>query len=149
MATGSLVVYPTDFSEHSTVALPWVRRMAGELGADIRCVHVVEEPQIYASLDMGPIAVPSVRELVRAAEIRLDDFIKKNLQAFGKAPRASVLVGRPAAEIVSDAREHGADLIVMATHGHGGVRHLLLGSTTEAVLRQATCPVLSIRVSPD
>lgn len=146
MPVGNPVVYPTDFSEHSLAALPWVRRMASNLGADISCIYVVEEPQIYASLDMGPIAVPSARELVRTAEIRLDGFIKKNLQAFGSAPRASILVGRPADEIVRYARDHGASMIVMTTHGHGGVRHLLLGSTTEAVLRHSTCPVLSIRV---
>ncbi len=149
MATGNLVIYPTDFSEHSAAALPWVRRMAENLNADTRCIYVVEEPQIYASLDMGPIAAPSVSELVRTAEARLDDFIKKNLQAFGAAPKASVLVGRPAEEIVNYARDHGAAVIVMTTHGYGGFRHLLLGSTTESVLRHATCPVLSIRTGKD
>ncbi|MEZ5566475.1 MAG: universal stress protein [Gammaproteobacteria bacterium] len=149
MAAGNLVVFPTDFSQQSLAALPWVQRMAQVLEADTRCVYVVEEPQIYSSLDMGPIAIPSTNELVRVAETRLDNFIKTNLQAFGKRPKAVVLVGRPAAEIVSYAADHAVRMIVMTTHGYSGFKHLLLGSTTEAVLRNATCPVLSIRVEPD
>ena len=145
MAAKSLLIFPTDFSERSLSALPWVRKMADALQADVRCIYVVEEPQIYSTLDMGPIAIPSVTELVRNAETRIDSFIKANLKAFGSAPKASVLVGRPAEEIASYAKDHDAAMIIMTTHGYSGVKHLLLGSTTEGVLRHANCPVLSIR----
>ena len=60
---------------------------------------------------------------------------------------AKVLVGRPAEEIVQYATDVGAEMIVMTTHGYAGVKHVILGSTTEAVLRHAECPVLSVRVS--
>jgi len=145
MAAKSLLIFPTDFSERSLTALPWVRKMADAMQADVRCIYVVEEPQIYSTLDMGPIAIPSVTELVRNAETRIDAFIKANLKAFGSAPKASVLVGRPADEIANYARDHDAAMIIMTTHGYSGVKHLLLGSTTEGVLRHANCPVLSIR----
>jgi nucleotide-binding universal stress UspA family protein len=145
MAEKSLLIFPTDFSEQSLKALPWVKKMADMLQADTRCIYVVEEPHIYTTLDMGPVAVPSITELVRSAETQLDSFIKTNLKAFGSAPKASVLVGRPAEEIVAYATDNKAALIVMATHGYSGVKHLLLGSTTEGVLRHAACPVLSIR----
>jgi len=145
MAAKSLLIFPTDFSEQSLKALPWVKKMADMLQADTRCIYVVEEPHIYTTLDMGPVAVPSITELVRSAETQLDTFIKSNLKGFGNAPKASVLVGRPAEEIVNYARDNNAALIVMTTHGYSGVKHLLLGSTTEGVLRHATCPVLSIR----
>ena len=147
MAAKSLLIFPTDFSERSLTALPWVRKMAEAMQADVRCIYVVEEPQIYSTLDMGPIAIPSVTELVRNAETRIDAFIKANLKAFGSAPKASVLVGRPAEEIANYARDHDAAMIIMTTHGYSGVKHLLLGSTTEGVLRHATCPVLSIRTA--
>lgn len=147
MAAKNNLVFPTDFSERSLAALPWVRKMAEVMQADIRCVYVVEEPQIYSTLDMGPVAVPSVTELVKSAEEHLDTFIKTNIKAFGSAPKASVLVGRPAEEIVSYAKDNDAGMIIMTTHGYSGVRHLLLGSTTEGVLRHATCPVLSIRAA--
>jgi nucleotide-binding universal stress UspA family protein len=147
MAAKSLLIFPTDFSERSLTALPWVRKMADAMQADVRCIYVVEEPQIYSTLDMGPIAIPSVTELVRNAETRIDAFIKANLKAFGSAPKASVLVGRPADEIANYARDHDAAMIIMTTHGYSGVKHLLLGSTTEGVLRHANCPVLSIRTA--
>jgi len=147
MAAKSLLIFPTDFSERSLTALPWVRKMADAMQADVRCIYVVEEPQIYSTLDMGPIAIPSVTELTRNAETRIDAFIKSNLKAFGSAPKASVLVGRPAEEIANYARDHDAAMIIMTTHGYSGVKHLLLGSTTEGVLRHANCPVLSIRAA--
>lgn len=147
MTAKSLLIFPTDFSERSLSALPWVRKMAEAMQADVRCIYVVEEPQIYSTLDMGPIAIPSVTELVRNAETRIDAFIKENIKAFGSPPKASVLVGRPADEIANYARDHNAAMIIMTTHGYSGVKHLLLGSTTEGVLRHANCPVLSIRAA--
>jgi len=147
MAAKNLLIFPTDFSERSLSALPWVRKMADAMQADVRCIYVVEEPQIYTTLDMGPVAVPSVTELVRNAEGRLDSFIKTNLKAFGNAPKASVLVGRPSEEIANYAKDNNAAMIIMTTHGYSGVKHLLLGSTTEGVLRHASCPVLSIRTA--
>ena len=147
MAARNILVVPTDFSSRSLTALPWVRKVAEMMQADVRCIYVVEEPQIYSTLDMGPIAVPSVTELVKSAEEHLDSFIKSNLGAFGSPPKAAVLVGGPAEEIVRYAKDNDATMIIMTTHGYSGVRHLLLGSTTEGVLRHATCPVLSIRAA--
>ena len=147
MAAKNLLIFPTDFSDRSLTALPWVRKMTESLQADVRCVYVVEEPQIYSTLDMGPIAIPAVTELTRNAETRLAAFINDNLNAFGSTPKGSVLVGRPADEIANYARDHDAAMIIMTTHGYSGVKHLLLGSTTEGVLRQANCPVLSIRTT--
>ena len=57
----------------------------------------------------------------------------------------NVVSGEPAASIVAAARELGADLIVMATHGHREVRHLLMGSVTEDVVRSSPTPVLLLR----
>jgi len=144
VAGKNVIVFPTDFSEASLAALPWARRMAGQLEADIHCVYVVEEPHIYATLDMGPVPIPSVEELSRSAEKRMANFASAHLKAGGPVT-TRVLVGRPAEELVRYAREHNAVLLIMTTHGYSGVKHVLLGSTTEAVLRHATCPVLSIR----
>ena len=146
MAAKNVIVFPTDFSEVSLGALPCARRMADQLQADIHAVYVVEEPHIYATLDMGPVPIPSVEELTRSAEKRMSNFVEAHLKALGGIS-TRVLVGRPAEEIVNYAKRHNAALIVMTTHGYSGVRHVLLGSTTESVLRHAICPVLSIRSS--
>jgi nucleotide-binding universal stress UspA family protein len=144
MPNRNIVVFPTDFSETSAAALPWVRRMAQQLDAEVHCIYVVEEPHIYATLDMGPIPIPSVEELSRGAEKRMADFVAGRMKDV-PGVKTRVLIGRPAEQVVAYAKSNGAALIVMTTHGYSGVKHVLLGSTTEAVLRHASCPVLSIR----
>ena len=67
------------------------------------------------------------------------------LAAQGVTAEVNVVSGEPAASIVAAARELGADLIVMATHGHREVRHLLMGSVTEDVVRSSPTPVLLLR----
>ncbi|NND37905.1 MAG: universal stress protein, partial [Gammaproteobacteria bacterium] len=57
----------------------------------------------------------------------------------------NVLIGKPSEQIVEYANEIGAEVIVMTTHGYSGIEHVVLGSTTESVLRHSNCPVLSIR----
>jgi nucleotide-binding universal stress UspA family protein len=146
MAGKNVIVVPTDFSELSLAALPWARRLADQMQAEIHCIYVVEEPHIYATLDMGPVPIPSVDELSKGAEKRMSSFASTHLKALGQVT-TKVLIGRPAEEVVNYAKAKGAALIIMTTHGYSGVKHVLLGSTTEEVLRHANCPVLSIRSS--
>ena len=58
---------------------------------------------------------------------------------------ASVRTGSPHQEILEEAREREADLIVVATHGHSGVEQILFGSTADRIVHNATCPVLTVR----
>jgi nucleotide-binding universal stress UspA family protein len=83
--------------------------------------------------------------LADSAKTRLADFIKEHFSGLESTPIAKVLIGPPADEIVGYAEEVGADMIIMTTHGYSGVKHVILGSTTESVLRHASCPVLSVR----
>jgi nucleotide-binding universal stress UspA family protein len=119
--------------------------MASVLDAELHCVYAVEEPHIYATLDMGPVPIPTAEELAGSAQSRLENFVRE--QSGYERVVAKVLVGRPAEEIVQYAGDVGAQMIVMATHGYSGVKHVILGSTTEAVLRHAGCPVLSVRAA--
>ena len=139
------LVFPTDFSEFSAAALPWARRLADDLDASIHCVYVVEEPHIYSTLDLGPVNLPTLAELADSAKERLNEFVEQHLQGFGRSTIAKVLTGRPADEIVAYSRDADAAIIVMTTHGYGGVKQMLLGSTTEEVLRHADCPVMAVR----
>ena len=141
----SVVVFPTDFSDLSLKALPLAKRMAAVLDAELHCLYAVEEPHIYATLDMGPVAIPTAEELASSAKARLESFASDHLGGLDHPVRTEILTGRPAEEIAAYAKEVGAEMIVMTTHGHSGVKHVILGSTTEAVLREAGCPVLSVR----
>ena len=143
--SSNTIVFPTAFSAVSLAALPWLMDMADQKNAGIDCLYVVEEPQIYSSLDMGAVAVPTTGELVESAKTRLDSFVSEHLANAPHGAAGKVVVGHAATEIVNHANAAGAALIIMTTHGYGGVKHVLLGSTTEDVIRNANCPVLSVK----
>ncbi len=147
MASNPVIVFPTDFSEVSCAALPLARQMAGLMQAELHCVYIVEEPSIYATLDMGPVPIPTAEELSASAVTRMERFVNEQLGGLDKSPVGKVLIGQPAEEIVRYAGQANAAMIVMTTHGYSGVKHVVLGSTTEAVLRHAACPVLSVRAT--
>ncbi len=65
------IIFPTDFSDVSVAALQWAIDMASTLDAQILCIYVVEEPQIYSTLDMGAVAIPTTGELVESAKSQL------------------------------------------------------------------------------
>jgi universal stress protein A len=146
MSETDRIVLPTDFSEASLAAVPWARRMSEDRNAELHCVTAVQQPVIYTPMG-AEAAYPSIEELVRLAEQLLDDFVKEHCAGLKRSPVAKVLVGRPADEIIRYASDIDAEMIVMATHGYSGLTHLLIGSTTEGVVRQAKCPVLTVRSS--
>jgi len=143
MADTKTLVFPTDFSEASRAALDLVKRMADTFDASVHCVTCVHSPVILQPT-VGAI-YPTMEDLRGEAQKRLDEFTSEYLTGLAQPVKKIVLSGRPADEIVSYAAEISAEMIVMATHGHSGLAHIIIGSTTENVLRHAKCPVLSIR----
>lgn len=134
------VLAPVDFSESSVSALQQASVMARAQDANLVVLHVVEPPKSVPYISMrGP--VEAWRE--RAAES-----LDKLVDSAGlpqAATQSLVLIGRADREIVRCANEQGADLIVMGTEGLSGLSRMLLGSTTERVLRSAPCAVLAHR----
>lgn len=143
MADTKTLIFPTDFSEASRAALDWVRRMADTFEATVHCVSCVQNPVILQPT-VGAI-YPTMEDLRGEAEKRLEEFAAEYLSDLAQPVKRIVLTGRPADEIVSYAAEIKAEMVIMATHGHSGLAHIIIGSTTENVLRHAKCPVLSIR----
>lgn len=139
------VLLPTDFSDLSVAALPLAMDLADKYEAELHCLYVVEEPQIYSSLEMGSVAIPTSGELLESAKTRMQRFGEEYLANAPHGFATNVVVGHAATEVVNYANEIGADLIIMTTHGYSGVKHMMLGSTTEDVLRHAGCPVISVR----
>jgi nucleotide-binding universal stress UspA family protein len=139
------ILVPIDFSIHSRNALKYAVPLAEKFDAKLRLVYVVE-PTIYpADLGFGQVVLPGVEEELREkGEGELEALIGKEI---GKrvSASASVRSGNPHQEILREAAETGADLIVVATHGHSGVEHMLFGSTAERVVRRSPVPVLIIR----
>ena len=86
------------------------------------------------------------KEVEAGAAAQLDALGRKHI---GKAVtwQPKLLLGRPADQITKAAKELNIDLIILATHGHTGIKHVVLGSTAENVVRHAPCPVLTVRAS--
>lgn len=143
----SKILYPTDFSEVTLHALKYARELAVVFDAQLHCVHVVEEAFQYWTA-MGPESVPvgvAAEDLSSLAEQYMQRFADEHLVGLKYAPITKVLVGAPFREIISYARDNTIDLIIMATHGRGGLSWVLMGSTAEKVVRKAPCPVLTVR----
>jgi universal stress protein A len=147
MPSRPIIVFPTDFSPLSLEAVPWLLHMQHVLDADVHCINVVQQPPAFSMLELGTIPLPTQAELLRGAEQALQNLARRHLGQV-RVAAVRVVAGRPAEGVVDYARDVGAALIVLTTHGHGGLRHAVLGSTAEAILRRAGCPVLSVRGQP-
>jgi universal stress protein A len=145
MITMHRIVVPIDFSEYSKKSLRYATEFAVSFQSEILLVYVIEPIAYPADFSFGQIALPmSDADLRQRAEAQLQRLIDTEIQGRLVA-RAAVRAGKPSSEIVQYAKEEEADLIIIATHGHSGVEHVLFGSTAERVIRKAPCPVLSIR----
>lgn len=139
------ILVPVDFSDYSKKALNFAVDFAVTNKAKLYLVYVVE-PLIYpADFSMGQVNIPSIdNDLTERAKSELEMLIKNEIA--GKVDsEALIKSGKPFVEIIETASEKDIDLIIIATHGHTGVEHLLFGSTAEKVVRKAPCPVLTIR----
>jgi nucleotide-binding universal stress UspA family protein len=139
------IVVPLDFSEHAELALSYAKQLSALYDAEMHLLHVVDE-LIYP--DFYPPIMPSsgsiTEELRDQSTARMKGLLEN---VTGTETRAEVHVraGKAAPTIAAFAAEHAADIIVIASHGLTGVKHILLGSVTEQVVRQAPCPVLTVK----
>lgn len=139
------ILVPIDFSIHSKNALKYAIPLAEQFGASLHLVFVVE-PTVYpADLGFGQVVLPGVEEELRekGAE-ELQALIEREIGSRVQAS-CTVRTGSPHQEILNEAEEKNVDMIVVATHGHSGVEHMLFGSTADRIVRHAKCPVLTIR----
>lgn len=140
------ILIPTDFGKSSGNALTYGLAFAHKFGAEVWLLHVVQDLSLFIpeAVFVTPPAAPPVEQFIAAARAALERVVK-GLDAEGIAVHYEVGVGPPAEEIVRFAREKDVDLVVMGTHGHTGLAHVLLGSVAERVVRRGPCPVLTVR----
>ncbi|HKK08363.1 MAG TPA: universal stress protein [Gemmatimonadota bacterium] len=144
------VLYPTDFSEPAASALPLAVRVAREHGADLHALHaLVLHAADEAQADrLFPTLEDAYRDIESWAEERMASHLGEHHVPEVPLHEARVRGFAAAPVILEYAEEHDIDLIVMGTHGRRGLRHLLLGSVAEEVVRRARCPVVTVRESP-
>ena len=142
----SRILVPYDFSDCSMAALARAAELAGLTGSTLVLLHVIESvtqglliEQKISRQTQGKWRARVTRELSALASARADA---------GRFSRPLVKAGKPWEVIVATASRVSADLIVLGTHGHTGLKHAVLGSVAERVVRHATCPVLTVRSGP-
>lgn len=135
---------PVDFSEPARAALQLAAELARTFGAELTLFHAYQLPGY--TLPEGSVVVSPrmMQELADLAEAHLAEWKGLALSMGVAEVRTAKEVGEPALEIVEFARQGGFDLLVVGTHGRTGLRHALLGSTAERVVRRAGCPVLTV-----
>lgn len=137
------ILVTLDGSDLSTAAIPVAAQIAHGLGAHVTLLRVVPPPRrATAPTDAGDLL-----SLVDLEERQAEHELRAQEAAFAGLPieRVVLVAMHPAEEIIGWLRAHPVAFVVMATHGHGGLHHLLAGSVTEAVLRSGLAPVIAVR----
>ncbi len=136
------ILVPMDFSDCSLEAVEYAMRLGERFGSAITLLHVVE-PVAYGldfTLSHALTGTALRVEIGRSMETLAEAFERRGLGV-----RQEVVPGVPADVIPRVAQERNSDTIVMGTHGRRGWSHVRFGSVTEAVVRQARCPVFAVR----
>lgn len=140
------ILLTTDFSDTSKKAFAPALTLARKFGAKIILAYV-EDFSLAPLVEYVAIDIEEIRERQHEqAQKRLREIVEKDFGR-GVAVEVETPMGVPHQEIARLAKERKADLIVIATHGRGFISQLILGSTTEKVLRHSPCPVLIVRSS--
>lgn len=133
----STILCPVDFDHGALPALRLAAELAHEHKAVLHVLHVVAiPPTTEVPLRFGAMETRAKTRLARLARQRIGSKTSYRLH---------VRVGDPSAEVLSVAKRLGAKLVIMATHGRKGLRRLLLGSVAERIVREAACPVLTVK----
>ncbi|MGL6042222.1 MAG: universal stress protein [Deefgea sp.] len=141
------ILVPVDHSDTSAAALQEAKHLASEQKAIVRLVHVIDLAQFAWSANEF-LDVPQLQASLRQGGQTLLDSRAEELRAMGLTVEVDLLEiwgGQIARSLVDEAEKWQAELLVMGTHGYGGLTHLLLGSVAEGVLRITKTPVLLVR----
>ncbi|MEI6692259.1 MAG: universal stress protein [Chlorobium sp.] len=136
------ILCPVDFSDASHKAIRYAQEFAGNMGASVYLLNVVE-PRPMA-VDVSLNYVPFEADLEKAAkedlEVILEDFRRIGLRA-----EYGVVIGGPADSILEKIETLNVNLVIMGSHGKKGLSRLIMGSVAETVVRKANCPVLIVK----
>jgi nucleotide-binding universal stress UspA family protein len=138
------ILVPLDLSDASPAVLAVARRAAGACGASIVLLHVAEPDPAFVGYDAGPEVVREqvareYREQHRALHSLAEDLRREEFETM-----ALLIQGQIAKCILNEAERLAADFIVMGTHGHGAMFHLIVGSVGHAVIHDTAIPVLLV-----
>lgn len=137
------ILHPTDFSDSSNEALKHACYLATQFCADLHLLHVISDSGLIQPPIAGFLPPGFYEQRNQFANEELAGLPQKVMNFSGSVVR-NVCEGTPFVEIIRYSKENAIDMIVMGTHGYAGLKHLILGSVAENVVRHAPCPVLTV-----
>jgi len=141
------ILFANDFSENSEHAFDYALTLAKQFDARLIIVHVINEP-----VDLRGFYVPHIsfekleKEIEEGAEKMMQKFCRTKAKDYTNY-ETLIIAGIPYEEILRKANEEQVSIIVLGTQGRKGIDHFLFGSTAERVVRNAKCPVLTVRMA--
>jgi nucleotide-binding universal stress UspA family protein len=141
------ILVPVDGSDTAKRGLEEAIKLSKALGARVKLVHIVDESVLALNPETGVAAAPLVEDFAAGGKAIIEE-ARADAAAQGIDAEIALhenFTGRVAERILEEARKSGVDLIVMGTHGRRGIRHVVLGSDAEAVVRGSNVPVLLVR----
>ncbi|MFN3567403.1 MAG: universal stress protein [Caldimicrobium sp.] len=144
MAEIKTLLVPVDFSDVAPVIVKWAKDFAKQLGAKIIVTYILESLSGYEGIYVSVQALTELENtLLEGAKKTMDEFMKTHFSDF---PNAESIIerGDVVETILKVAKEKGADLIVMGTHGRKGLDKILFGSVAEGVVKNSPIPVVTI-----
>jgi len=141
------ILFANDFSENSEHAFDYALTLAKKFDARLIIIHVINEP-----VDLRGFYVPHIsfekleKEIEEGAEKMMQKFCRTKAKDFTNY-ETLIIAGIPYEEILRKANEEQVSIIVLGTQGRKGIDHFLFGSTAERVVRNAKCPVMTVRMA--
>jgi nucleotide-binding universal stress UspA family protein len=141
-----VILFPTDFSQGARAAMDHAISLAKDYHAKLILLYVIQDISIAEwYIPSSLTAADLLEDMQKSAWNEMEKWGAEVSQAV-KDVEKLVVRGVPFVEIIKTAKERGADMIVIGTHGRTGIDHMLFGSTAEKVVRKAACPVLTVRI---
>jgi nucleotide-binding universal stress UspA family protein len=138
------ILCPVDFSEFTQDVINYAVDLAKKYGAELHVMHVVPNMTYFT-----PYESFLTPENLVVIEKNIQDEVEKKFTRLLKhddvPTKTATRTGTPFVEIIDYAKTESIDLIVMGTHGHSGLEHILIGNVAEKVVRKSPCPVMTIR----
>lgn len=136
------VLVPIDFSHHAEEALHQAVQYAEDFNAELHLLHVVDLRDLYT---FDVLSIPADRMMIeKSLKKETEEKLSCLTPKISIKPHLEVRLGDPFLEIESSIQENSIDLVVLTTHGRGGLKHLMMGSVAEKVVRLSPCSVLTI-----
>jgi len=140
----NIIAIPVDFSEISSVIAEWGKALAKKLGAKIILINVVEDISAFEDISADAKTFQELEKtLFEGAREYMQSFLNKHFSDFPNV-KPVIVKGNVVEKIIEVAKENGADLIVMGTHGKKGIDKIIFGSVAEGVVKYSPIPVLTV-----